>query len=306
MMELGMSWVGVIGQWEARQLLDQAKGLDGDKMVEMSIDMGRTKSSLLLNSEGVHVASSRSLLATWDEIKKIGKKDSRCYALYDDGTAPWHVATLSENTGIPASLCPPFKDEQGAPTIILGGFTMHRMSGDAMNPRKDTENKIRAIKRDLYKGGHVLDTCMGLGYTAIEAAKAVSGGGGRVVTIEYDDASVEMASHNPWSKELFDGTLPIELLRGDASEFIKGFEANSFSAVVHDPPARALCRTDLYGLAFYKEIARVVRGPLFHYIGNPTSKESGRLYAGVMSRLREAGFSRVKKVEAAFGVVAYK
>ena len=38
--------------------------------------------------------------------------------------------------------------------------------------------------------------------------------------------------------------------------------------------------------------------------GNPDSKESGRLYRGVATRLQEAGFSNVKKVSKAFGIVA--
>lgn len=45
-------------------------------------------------------------------------------------------------------------------------------------------------------------------------------------------------------------------------------------------------------------------GQLFHYIGSPDSKESGRLYGGITSRLREAGFSRVKRAPKAFGLVA--
>jgi len=290
----------------------QAKGLSEDKTLMMSIDMGRTETSLLLNSEGVHLASTRALLADWAAMKKIAKKDSRCFALYDDGTAPYHVCTLSENTNIAASLCPPLKGGPDAPTMILGGFTMHRVSGDDVNPRIDTENKIKAIRKYLKRGGRVLDTCMGLGYTAIEAAREVAEIGidgeigGHVTTIEYDDASVEMATYNPWSKELFDGSLPIKILRGDACEIVSRFKSRSFNVIIHDPPARSLCRTDLYGLEFYKELARIARGPVFHYIGNPKSREGGRLFPGVMSRLEEAGFSSVTKVEKAFGVVAFK
>lgn len=87
---------------------------------------------------------------------------------------------------------------------------------------------------------------------------------------------------------------------------MQSFAARSYSCVIHDPPARALCRTDLYGLAFYRQLHRVLRpgGELFHYIGSPDSKESGRLYSGIMARLGEAGFVGVKKAPKAFGVVA--
>ena len=69
-----------------------------------------------------------------------------------------------------------------------------------------------------------------------------------------------------------------------------------------------MCESDLYGLAFYRELYRVLRKPsgcLFHYIGNPASKESGRLYKGIVSRLKEAGFRKVDMAEEAFGLVAY-
>lgn len=296
-------WVGVIGQHEAKVLIDVQK--DAEKApvnLVMSIDMGRTESQLEADVEGIRLDGS--LLATWKEIKKISKKESRCYALYDDGSKPWHVTTMSATTGIPASLCPPLK-EQGAPTIILGGFTMHRLSGDDMNPFEDTLNKVQAA--NIRRGSRVLDTCMGLGYTAIGAARE-TGEQGNVITIEYDDASVEMCAHNPWSQELFDKSLPIVIQRGDTCELAKSFEDASFDHIIHDPPARALCRTDLYGLDFYKELHRVLasQGTLLHYIGNPSSKESGRLYAGVMARLTDAGFHRVTKIDRAFGVVATK
>jgi predicted methyltransferase len=76
--------------------------------------------------------------------------------------------------------------------------------------------------------------------------------------------------------------------------------------VVHDPPARALCRTDLYGIEFYQQLNRVLRrgGQLFHYIGSPESKESGRLYQGIITRLTSAGFTNIKKATKAFGLVA--
>lgn len=88
---------------------------------------------------------------------------------------------------------------------------MHRISGDNINPFKDTQEKINSLK--FFQGAKVLDTCMGLGYTAIAAAKKVKSpsGTGSVTTIEFDDASIEMSAHNPWSKQLFDASLPIQI-----------------------------------------------------------------------------------------------
>ena len=61
----------------------------------------------------------------------------------------------------------------------------------------------------------------------------------------------------------------------NACQIVKGFRDGEFAAIIHDPPARALCKTtDMYGAAFYKDLARVLKpgGTLFHYIGNPESR----------------------------------
>lgn len=57
-------------------------------------------------------------------------------------------------------------------------------------------------------------------------------------------------------------------------QLVKDFKDGEFAAIIHDPPARALCKTtDMYGSAFYKDLARVLKygGTLFHYVGNPSS-----------------------------------
>ena len=163
----------------------------------------------------------------------------------------------------------------------------------------------------------MLDTCCGLGYTAIGAARLRARGVERVVTIELDDVALEMCAHNPWSRELFgdaarargdaEARAPIEVLRGDASAVVRALADGAFGCVIHDPPARALCKEgDLYGARFYGELRRVLRpgGTLFHYVGNPESKEGGRLFGGVRERLAEAGFASIATAKDAFGITA--
>jgi len=335
----GASWSGCIDHHSAIEIL-MARSATQNVVAEGSISLGLTRQHLLLNQEGVCLfvdeeissgggngngngkvkgkgkgkavdnggevdGGGGKLLATWDELTEIATRKQGCYALYDDGSKPWRISTLSKTSGIPASLCPPLTSS-GAPTMVLGGFTMHRIAGTDMNPTKDTAAKISALP-NLYPGSVVLDTCCGLGYTAQGAArKVMDGGTGRVVVFEYDIASIEMCAYNPHSQGLFDGTLPISLIHGDACSGLEKFEKNTFNAIIHDPPARALCRKDLYGLQFYKELRRVLKpsGTLFHYIGSPDSKESGKLYKGIASRLTEAGFTNIVKVEAAYGLKA--
>lgn len=77
-----------------------------------------------------------------------------------------------------------------------------------------------------------------------------------------------------------------------------------FDAAVHDPPANAMSG-ELYSLEVYRALRRLLRpgGVLFHYVGDPASKASGRLFKGVLQRLREAGFD-AKTTPAAYGITA--
>jgi len=296
------AWKGCISHHEAKVLMQAKQQYLVDPAastvaIKASIDLSKSIEELIINSEGVH-NKNNELLITWQELDDIcTEKRKGCYSIYDDGTKPFLISTLSKSTGIPASLVAPI-EKPGAPTMVLGGFTMHRIINTT--PYDDTMAKIDAIQ--IFKGSKVLDTCCGLGYTAIEAATR----GGIVTTVEFDSASLEICCHNPWSKQLFDNSLPITIKCGDSAEVIKSIPDQSYNVIVHDPPARALTRTNIYGSTFYEDCRRVLtsNGQLFHYIGNPDSKESGRLYAGITKRLLEAGFGNVRKAPRAFGLVA--
>ena len=187
----------------------------------------------------------------------------------------------------------PTKD---APTIEISGIRMH-VTKD-MTPMKDTEKKIEVV---MPLKGIVLDTCMGLGYTAILASKNAD----FVFTCEKDKNVIEVAMHNPWSAELFNNK-KISIINTSVFEQIKLFKDGMFDAVVHDPPRLTLA-TELYSLEFYKEIFRVLkkRGKLYHYTGNPGGKNRNIDLAGnAMNRLRKAGFSNVKRAH--YGVMAVK
>jgi predicted methyltransferase len=148
----------------------------------------------------------------------------------------------------------------------------------------------------------VLDTATGLGYTAIEAAKTAD----HVTTFELDPTVLEIARLNPWSQALFDNPRITQCL-GDSYDLIKGFEAESFTRIIHDPPALALAG-QLYAGQFYAELCRVLRrgGRLFHYVGDPESKSGRNVTRSVTRRLLDAGFTQVTRRPRAFGVVAFK
>jgi hypothetical protein len=173
---------------------------------------------------------------------------------------------------------------------------MHRIKG--ADPQQDTQAKLAAAR----PSGRVLDTAMGLGYTAIGAAQRAAS----VLTIELDPAVVEICRLNPWSQGLFSADT-IERRIGDSFDVIETRDDGEFSCIIHDPPTFSLAG-HLYSLDFYRELYRVLahRGRLFHYIGDLKSRSGAGVARGVRQRLRQAGFTRIADKKRAFGVVAYK
>lgn len=255
----------------------------------ISLDLGQTGVEVELTGHGIVLPGGH--LLPWPTIDEIVADEAACW-LIEDGAAS-KIHGFSPSLGRAYSLFP----TERAPTLINGGFTMHRIKRS--NPTEDTENKIRSIAPIR---GSVLDTNTGLGYTAIAAARTA----GRVVTIELDPTVLEIARLNPWSQELF--TNPkIERIIGDSFEVIAELEDRSFSRIIHDPPSFSLAG-ELYSGEFYRQAHRVLqdRGRMFHYLGNLESGHGRKLLPGVIRRLKEAGFSRVVRAPEAFGVVAYR
>jgi predicted methyltransferase len=257
--------------------------------VEVSPDLGISEVRAALSESGVSFLGGERL--DWQQVKKIDHARSSCFVI-EDGTIQ-AIAVFSELTQRACSLLP----TRDAPTMLIGGFTMHRIVDT--DPLQDTLKKVATIAPI---GGRVLDTATGLGYTAIEAARLAE----EVVTIELDPGAEQVARLNPWSRDLF--TDPkIQRVMGDAAEVVATFEATSFACILHDPPVFSLAG-ELYGGAFSRQLFRVLKrgGRMFHYIGNLDGRSSGTVARGVVRRLQEAGFRRVVRRPEAFGVVAYK
>ncbi len=261
----------------------------GQNRVEVSPDLGLTTVEVGIESEGVCFPNGDSL--RWDAIEEISASENNCFVI-EEGE-PRRIQLFSEFTSLLYSLMP----TPTAPTMLVSGIPMHRIKGT--DPYHDTLEKIKTVKPVV---GRVLDTATGLGYTAIEAAKTAA----HVVTIELDPTALEIARLNPWSRALFDNPKIIQRI-GDSYDVIEEFDDETFTRIIHDPPAFSLAG-HLYSGEFYAELHRVLRrgGRLFHYAGNPDSKSGGNVTRGVMRRLQEAGFSRVARRPRAFGVVAFK
>jgi predicted methyltransferase len=277
----------ILSSKQADALL-QAKSLDGSR-VGITPDLGLTTIKVQIKPEGVLFPAGQML--SWTDAARISKSVVGCFQLLEDGIDK--VQVFSQMTQRPVSLMP----TDGAPTMLLAGFPMHRIKGT--EPQQDTRSKIQALNPH---GGQALDTTTGLGYTAIELANHVM----RVITIELDPAVEEIARLNPWSQTLFQDP-KIERLIGDAYDVIDNFEASFFDWILHDPPTFSLAG-DLYSRDFYKKLLRVLkpRGKIFHYVGDLQSRSGRSVGDGVVQRLEEVGFVQVKRSYDAFGIVASK
>ncbi|MEJ2211360.1 MAG: methyltransferase [Anaerolineae bacterium] len=261
----------------------------GEAAARTSLDLGLTTNEVTLEAGGVVLPDGQGL--PWDAVEEIAGDESVCYALQDGQVSK--VQRFSEVRNLTYVLMPTLR----APTVLISGIQMHRVKD--VDPWQDTLSKVRAVSP---VEGRVLDTCTGLGYTAIAAAESAD----QVVTVEVDPNMIEMARLNPWSRPLF-GHPRIRQIMGDSLEEVQTFEEGSFSRIIHDPPMMTRAG-DLYSGAFYSDLYRLLtrRGRLYHYVGDPESKSGRNITRGVMRRLQEAGFRRVQPRPRAFGVVAYK
>ncbi len=277
----------VISHIQAASLLEARR--TGQRTCQISPDLGRSQTAVDLSETGVIFGGG--MLLSWEEIAKIAQAPNTCFLLEEGQVRP--IQTFSPLTNRPCSLYP----TAGAPSLLIAGFVMHRVRD--VDPLEDTRRKIRTL---VPLSGRVLDTATGLGYTAIEAARYAE----EVVTIELDPGVQEIARLNPWSQALFEHPRIRQLL-GDAAEVLPTLAAESFTRIIHDPPAFDLAG-DLYSGAFYRDLYRVLRrgGRLFHYIGDLRSRSASTITGGVIRRLQEAGFRRVVPRPEAFGLLAYR
>jgi hypothetical protein len=282
-----MSEPVVLSHFQAKPLLQARK--EGLAQVESSVDLGQGTAVIQLTPSHITLPDGQTL--TWEVVAEIAANETACYHVQDNDITK--IQFFSETFNRAYSLFP----TESAPTMLLAGFPMHRIKDS--NPRLDTLSKIKAAAPVQ---GQVLDTTMGLGYTAIEAARTAV----HVTTIELDPTVTEVCRLNPWSQALFTAA-NITRLIGDAYDVVQEFADGQFNCILHDPPTFSLAG-DLYSTAFYGELRRVLwgNGRLFHYIGNPDSKSGTNVTRGVVRRLQEAGFKRVIPKPAAFGVLALK
>jgi hypothetical protein len=188
------------------------------------------------------------------------------------------------------------------PVLEIDGLRM-QLIRDFETPLDYAKEVVKALLAG--RGGVVLDTCMGLGYTAIEAS--MQKGVEKVITCEVSGAVVELAKWNPCSEALFEKNSRIEIMQGSAAELIKGFADGSFDFIIHDPP-RFSHAPELYSPEFYAELYRVCKkgAKIYHYVGSVGEKKGRNIGKEVEKRLASAGFRGMRYVARLQGIFASK
>lgn len=241
--------------------------------VTTSLDLNRTRSV-------VHVAGSSVRFPDGTEVptkalQSLQRRKGRVFILEKGQPVPVERRGRNYYYKLMAT--------ETAPTLEISGIKMHRTEGCC--PYVQAEAIVRAVVRP---GDRVLDSCGGLGYTAIWAARL---GADRVVSIEHDLDVLEVARVNPWSEEYFFDSR-IDVIPEDVTTYLAAQPSGSFDAVVHDPPhiSRA---GELYGKDFYFELSRVLTatGKLYHYVGLPFSRRGQKkIHEGIAERLTNVAF----------------
>ncbi|MBS7610931.1 RsmD family RNA methyltransferase [Candidatus Bathyarchaeota archaeon] len=275
--------VPILTPWIVEEIFHSAQAGE----IYTSLDMGFSKEKVYVGKDYVIIRNSKIDI---EEFKRVLEEEA-VYAILDDS-----LVKIAKTCGEHYYKLKPVAPNT-APTIEINGVHMHRISN--ITPWEDSKIKVKLLS--IRRGCRVLDTCTGLGYTAIWALKM---GAGEVLSVEKDVNVLEIACFNPWSRWLEDNRITI--IVEDSLKVVKHLVDESFDRIMHDPPRLSLAG-ELYGLEFYRELYRVLKpkGILVHYTGQPGHKSGKNIMAGVKNRLEKAGFT-VKKAPEALAVIAYK
>ncbi|GBC71925.1 Polyamine aminopropyltransferase [Candidatus Calditenuaceae archaeon HR02] len=261
----------------------------GGGVVETTIDLWRSREKVEVSGGGVMV---RGEAVPVEDFRRVARDERSVYALVSGELRKVEVRAEHFYKLVKSGV-------GHAPTLEIDGIHMHRVKD--VYPEEDAYLKVKNASSRL-RNSVVLDTCTGLGYTAIWAAKL---GASTIITVEKDVNVLKIAEINPWSWELDSGNITI--VNDDTSRLIYSLPEEAFHVVIHDPPRFSLAG-ELYSGEFYAELFRILRpgGILIHYVGQPGARSRGlRLYRGVVERLRAAGFEARWSQEQRI-VVAYK
>jgi len=197
-----------------------------------------------------------------------------CYLLKKNKILP--IAFFSKDTNRFYKLIP----TKDWPSLAIGSVPMHKVK--LSSPYQDTKEKIELLR----PWGRVLDTCMGLGYTAILASPYSK----EVITFEKDKNVLFLTKINPLSYQIFLDP-KIKVKKADITKYIHRFPLGYFDCVICDPPTFKLAPS-LYSVDFYYQLYRVLRkkGRLYHYLPLYRITQGYNFPSKIKRKLEEVGF----------------
>lgn len=274
-------------QYPILTLKEAGKILNAKGIIEVSLDLGISLSKICIEN-GFAIINNKKI-----PLSEFKKAKQEAFYIIDDDSLVKQVSFFSDETNLYYKLQP----TGSWPTLKLSSVPMHRHI--KISPKKDTETKIKEV---WPVRGIVLDTCCGLGYTAIMASKNAE----KVYTFERDANVQRIASFNPYSQDLFNNK-KIEIQLKDVYEGISSFPDNYFDRIIHDPPTFKIS-PELYTKEFHKELFRVLKkgGMLYHYAPWPKKTKGKIFYKRIQAQLIEAGFKNVEYHEVSCGIRAIK
>ncbi len=286
----------VLAPWEANSIVEAWRGKPLQDNI--AVEVGHSRGQAKLGTDGT-IGSISYCIGLEEVTANVGGLESSAGSdnklLYYASRA-WYPLEVRSESGY-YKLSPTRRGS--APTLEINGIHMHRVS--STDPISDTRAKIRAAR--VRRGVSVLDTCTGLGYTAIFSVLA---GAASVVTVEVDMNVILLSEYNPWSHPLADDR--ITTVNADVAEYVRSLDPNSFDRIIHDPPRLTGRTGDLYSEDFYVEFYRILRpgGILYHYTGEPGRRRGYDFPGKIAGKLRRAGFHNIKYDRRALGLVAFK
>jgi predicted methyltransferase len=248
---------------------------NGEKKVCVSLDLNLSEQTYSITDS--HLLLSDDISIELTRLEGIRLIKNRIFIFKDNVLSPLEIRSDGYYKLVPTN---------SLPTLEINGIKMHRSKD--IDPETDAELKTQLV---VSLGDVVLDTCGGLGYSALFALKA---GARHVISTEKSKAVIELRNLNPWIARA--ETSHIQLIHTDITREIEKFDDTSFNSIIHDPPRFTSSTGDLYGLAFYKQLFRVMtsRSKLFHYTGSPKKiKNEDKFIKNAIKRLVKAGFNDV-------------
>ncbi len=269
----------IISGFHIAELLSSANG-----KVQISLDLGLSKAAVEKSKDGATFPGGQFISTEKLLHAKRRHHDEDCFKI--DGNSIFYLYRFDGKTAY--RLYEPKKD--WPPTLWINGSMMHTVS--VSKPTDEAMEKARELGR---RPGMVLETCFGLGYSAIALIQKCGAIG--VSSHEISSDVLDIARENPWSgKALSDSRINVS--NNDIKEAIHEVEDSSFDSVLHDPP-NVKIDGELYSEKFYSELFRVLKrgGKLYHFVGGGKTPHEYKVNytRGVMRRLSEAGFSSVKR-----------